>query len=449
MQGESPRQRILRLRANLEMLSPEPGLTLDLPQPISDEERRKQLLNEAMQLGFGRLTARARAFLLKVGFVLNLRRTPIGWLRALRELANVDEDTFSPELSQIFQGDNIDQILALEREADRQEFRVILDDLLFPSELTPPNLSPNTSQERRSNSSSGSDTPYQTLDGQWLSLPRVRENPAPSSGGQTQQSSPTYVETPQNQTPTTRIRRDTPWAPRQHTTRMENPVTIISTDSEHEIPPRPSIIPRRARYGDTSNAQEQWEQIPPERQYSDEADPVPPYLEQDWEEYQQQLAITRSFQQQRGSKERGNLNTEQQETQSMGELTNEFLQWVNDTSLQDAHMGPKLAIQNQVETKPLNHRQRRGMEWKSMKERENKAAGLPTPTTTPEQEQESQASTAKPTPVTQNFIRDSPPHQTMLESQFEYTNPYKRDNRPGVRAGNQEIMEMTTRTEIH
>ncbi|KAF9060596.1 hypothetical protein BDP27DRAFT_1429914 [Rhodocollybia butyracea] len=134
---------------------------------------------------------------------------------------------------------------------------------------------------------------------------------------------------------------------------------------------------------DTSNAQEQWEQIPPERQYSDEADPVPPYLEQDWEEYQQQLAITRSFQQQRGSKERGNLSTEQQETQSMGELTNEFLQWVNDTSLQDAHMGPKLAIQNQVETKPLNHRQRRGMEWKSMKERENKAAGLPTPNNYP------------------------------------------------------------------
>ncbi|KAF9070202.1 hypothetical protein BDP27DRAFT_1362780 [Rhodocollybia butyracea] len=220
-----------------------------------------------------------------------------------------------------------------------------------------------------------------------------------------------------------------------NTPRMENPVTIISTDSEHEIPPRPSIIPRRARYGDTSNAQEQWEQIPPERQYSDEADPVPPYLEQDWEEYQQQLAISRSFQEQRGSKERGNLNTEQQETQSIRELTNEFLQWVNETNLQDANREPKLetsTIQNQVETKPLNHRQRRGMEWKSMKERENKATGLPTPTTTPEQEQEPQTSTAKPTPVTGNFIRDSPPHQSMLESQFEYTNPYKRDNKPGV-----------------
>ncbi|KAF9067037.1 hypothetical protein BDP27DRAFT_1365252 [Rhodocollybia butyracea] len=434
---ENPRQRILRLRANLEMLSPEPMST----QTLSNEDIRRRLFDEAMRLGLGELANRARIVLERVGFTPNPHRTAIGWIRAIRNLANVDEESFTPELSQVFEGNNVDIILGLESESKRQEFEVVIDDSLFPSESTPPTSNGSPSQERRPSSSSGSDTPYQTLDGQWWSLPRVRENSAHSSGRKTQQSSPTYVETPQNLAPTTRIRRDTPWAPRQHTTPIGNPLTIISTDSEHDIPPRPSVIPRRARYGDSSNAQEQWEQIPPERQYSDEADPVPPYMEQDWEKYQQQLAIARSFQQQGGSKETGNLNTEQEETHSLGELTNEFLQWIKDTK-KDASTEAS-TIQNQVQTKPLNHRQRRGMEWKLMKERENNVPGLPTPTTTPEQELESQGPTTNPIPVTGNFIRDSPPHQLTSESQFEYTNPYRRDTRPGARAGNRKIMERT------
>ncbi|KAF9067039.1 hypothetical protein BDP27DRAFT_1365253 [Rhodocollybia butyracea] len=410
-------------------------------QTLSNEDIRRRLFDEAMRLGLGELANRARIVLERVGFTPNPHRTAIGWIRAIRNLANVDEESFTPELSQVFEGNNVDIILGLESESKRQEFEVVIDDSLFPSESTPPTSNGSPSQERRPSSSSGSDTPYQTLDGQWWSLPRVRENSAHSSGRQTQQSSPTYVETPQNLAPTTRIRRDTPWAPRQHTTPIGNPLTIISTDSEHDIPPRPSVIPRRARYGDSSNAQEQWEQIPPERQYSDEADPVPPYMEQDWEKYQQQLAIARSFQQQGGSKETGNLNTEQEETHSLGELTNEFLQWIKDTK-KDASTEAS-TIQNQVQTKPLNHRQRRGMEWKLMKERENNVPGLPTPTTTPEQELESQGPTTNPIPVTGNFIRDSPPHQLTSESQFEYTNPYRRDTRPGARAGNRKIMERT------
>ncbi|KAF9029385.1 hypothetical protein BDP27DRAFT_1436651 [Rhodocollybia butyracea] len=191
---ESPRQRILRLRANLEMLTPEPVVS----GTSSDDGRRRNQLDEAMQLGFGNLTSRARALLLRVGFALNLNRTPIGWLRALREVANVNDDTFTPELSQVFQGDNIDQILTLERESNRPEFNVILDNSLYPSELIPPTPSDNPRQGGISNSSSGSDTPYQMLDGQWLNLPQVRENSLTSAEGQTQRSSPTYVETPQN-----------------------------------------------------------------------------------------------------------------------------------------------------------------------------------------------------------------------------------------------------------
>ncbi|KAF9060093.1 hypothetical protein BDP27DRAFT_1370829 [Rhodocollybia butyracea] len=429
----STKRRILQLRANMEMLSP---MTTRSPSSShtaysSDEERRRRLEAEAMRLGLGTLGNRARVLLERLGFTPNSRRTPIGWLRMLRDLANVNKDSFTPELSQVFQGDNIDIILGLELETRRREFAQIIEDSSFPSEITLAVSNQSSSQGRSNSRLRESDIGYQGSIEDAFPTPLGEESsllsPAQDHGI-----------TPLNQNQHRRARRDTPWAPRQQII-QEEPMNVanITSSSEVEFPPRPSLIPRRMRYGSTSTTGEAWEEIPPERQYSDEADPVPPYLEQDWKQYQQQLALARSFQQQgpkRLSTSNGETNIEQpEEDQSITELTAEFLQWRKDTkraSINEQETNTS-TIQTMIQEKSVNHSKKRGMEWKRMKENEPNPRGIVTPPTTPERDPEISERTNSG-PVTGDFVKDLPPHQAIQESVSTYMNPYKRDTRPGV-----------------
>lgn len=76
------------------MLSPEHNNTVRM----TEQETRTRLFEEAMRLGLGDLANRARLVLEGVGIAPNPRQTVVGWIRTLRDIANVDEETFTPEL---------------------------------------------------------------------------------------------------------------------------------------------------------------------------------------------------------------------------------------------------------------------------------------------------------------------------------------------------------------
>ncbi|KAF9063203.1 hypothetical protein BDP27DRAFT_1368199 [Rhodocollybia butyracea] len=411
----------------------------EFPELRDREEyrRTREQLHEMARL--------VRDLLIRLGIQDQGERTAVGWLRLLETLAtnplselplNLANNIRDPRNARllnhyVFQGDNIDIILGLELETRRREFAQIIEDSSFPSEITLAVSNQSSSQGRSNSRIRESDIGYQGSIEDAFPTPLGEESsllsPAQDHGI-----------TPLNQNQHRRARRDTPWAPRQQII-QEEPMNVanITSSSEVEFPPRPSLIPRRMRYGSTSTTGEAWEEIPPERQYSDEADPVPPYLEQDWKQYQQQLALARSFQQQgpkRLSTSNGETNIEQpEEDQSIAELTAESLQWRKDTkraSINEQETNTS-TIQTMIQEKSVNHSKKRGMEWKRMKENEPNPRGIVTPPTTPERDPEISERTNSG-PVTGDFVKDLPPHQAIQESVSTYMNPYKRDTRPGV-----------------
>ncbi|KAJ3767478.1 hypothetical protein FB446DRAFT_793155 [Lentinula raphanica] len=391
--------------------------------PIRRLAACQQIDNSVSQNALLNLVGPARNLLNALGFHTE-GRTNIGILRLLQQIVRLTDDEVTPELMRNLQhGNNVRDLVELEERTHQSG----LEDLIDNPEISSFYSSHSSAHTHASNSAS----PRQHETYHWED--EVVED---------------YASLPIHGEPRSRIRQGTPWNPRyQYPQRRTN-------SDESEIP-RPSNIPRCQVYGSSGwySQSNEDDDFFTSIEMEEDWDPVPPYPGRSPADVEKQLVAMRQYERRTSTVMSHTSSGPWSRATSISHGTRGCQPPVTMETIPE---GPTIESMNsEVRSTPTSssnnrnpsRRRRKAIEWHPAEELEerddnspNSDKGKPeepvpdnitTNIETPE-DPKPQFSPKKSPLV--SFVRDTPPHQAPRVANYDtgYTNPYQRDNRPGI-----------------